>query len=634
MDNKIKFSFLPLVNSNFDFDIYRRSADGEKSEDEYKYELPFSAGQKDIRDFYFVSFSQKEGSIKYVCNSYDNPFLTCKWLICKLIEKTTNCFEEAKFFIGKLFVPRISYIIEQTQYGNRVIDLEPYFLKKTNEYGFTVDFRFSANAAGKHTIHEKILSLSLSQDGQKNKNKYADKLRFVNGFITSVIPKLFPIGDLEISRQIKELPFNVLKEKEYVFGGGNIDSNQFSGLTKYQPLIQPEREPLYVFIFQNNRINVSRELWKALHGDSYSTFSGMQKMFGIDFSNSKVKTIQVADFSKENLESIETQLDAYITQFPDSQIVGIFAGIHKDFDFSETYSPYYIVKNMFLRKGLAVQAVTIEQAQKRDGLKWSISGIGLQLFVKLGGTPWKVVPQNDNCLIFGISSAHLRNEEGIIQKYYAYSVCFDSSGLYKQLDILSESNFRDTYLANLKLKISETLNGKMADGITKCAIHVPFKLRRDEMKCIRECISDFKATHGEIEVVFIKINVDNRFFGYSDYNSKIPLSGSYIELSEVEFLVWFEGLQQGKEQLVTAQSVTNPVHIEFLDCDGLPSETVTTYLQDIINLSGANWRGYNAKHTPVSIYYPELIAKFIGKFDQYGLSLDLGIGAIDKAWFV
>ena len=57
MDNKIKFSFLPLVNSNFDFDIYRRSADGEKSEDEYKYELPFSTEQKDIRDFYFVSFS-------------------------------------------------------------------------------------------------------------------------------------------------------------------------------------------------------------------------------------------------------------------------------------------------------------------------------------------------------------------------------------------------------------------------------------------------------------------------------------------------------------------------------------------------------------------------------------------------
>jgi hypothetical protein len=237
-------------------------------------------------------------------------------------------------------------------------------------------------------------------------------------------------------------------------------------------------------------------------------------------------------------------------------------------------------------------------------------------------------------LIFGISSAQIRNTNGVIKKYYAYSVCFDSSGLYKQLDILSESDSYTTYLGNLKVKISEILGSHMAHGITKCAIHVPFKIRKDEMCCIRECINKFKETHGEIEIVFIKINIENRFFGYSNYNSKIPLSGSYIELSSTEFLVWFGGLQQGKEHMVTAQSITNPVHIEFLDCEGLSPETVKTYLQDVINLSGANWRGYNAKHTPVSVYYPELIAKFISKFDHYGLNLELGIGAIDKAWFV
>ena len=110
------------------------------------------------------------------------------------------------------------------------------------------------------------------------------------------------------------------------------------------------------------------------------------------------------------------------------------------------------------------------------------------------------------------------------------------------------------------------------------------------MRCIKECISDFKQSHGDIEVVFVKINVDNRFFGYSRFNSKVPLSGSYIELSDRDFLVWFEGLKQGKEHLVTAQAVTNPVHIEFLGADELSADQVKGYLQDIINLSGANWR--------------------------------------------
>ena len=108
------------------------------------------------------------------------------------------------YVVGKKFIPRISYIIEKTLYGNRIIDLEPYFLKKTNEFGFILDFRFWANDKGKHTMHEKKLSLSLSQDGQKNRNLYVDKLRFVSGFITSVITTIFPIGEVDVVRQDSE----------------------------------------------------------------------------------------------------------------------------------------------------------------------------------------------------------------------------------------------------------------------------------------------------------------------------------------------------------------------------------------------------------------------------------------------
>jgi hypothetical protein len=62
--------------------------------------------------------------------------------------------------------------------------------------------------------------------------------------------------------------------------------------------------------------------------------------------------------------------------------------------------------------------------------------------------------------------------------------------------------------------------------------------------------------------------------------------------------------------------------------------SIKLHLQDIINLSGANWRGFNAKNTPISIYYPELIAKFISKFDEYNLDLDVGKAAEGLVWFV
>ena len=638
MDRMISFSFIPVINSDFSYKVYRRATTGDKSQNEYQYNLPLYSGQMDMRDDFFISFIPQNGSVVHICNAFDNISMTLKWLSFQLHTRASDVLHSNDYFVGKNFIPRISFVMRRTQYGSQVVDVDPYYLRSTNEFGFLVDFRFAANDKDNFSMEVKKLSLSLASDGTKNKNYYSDKYRIINSFLDKKLPKLFPIqheeGSLDVASIFRLLPCSLLKEKEYMFGGGNISGNQFNGVMKYSPLMQPQNEPLYVFIFHKDRINVSRELVKALRGETYSTFLGMQRMFNVKFTNDVILSIQVDNFDKESLESISEKLDGLMLQHPKSQIVGVFAGIRKDFDETQPYSPYYIVKNIFLRKGLAVQAVTIEQAQKRDGLKWSISGIGLQLFVKLGGVPWKVVPQNDNCLIFGISSAHLKDANRRIRKYFAYSVCFDSSGLYRRLDMLSTGDSETSYLQTLKKQIAQSLEEQITSNITKCAIHVPFKLRKDEMKSLRDCIDVYKRTHSDIEVVFIKINVDNRFFGYSEFNSKIPLSGSYIELSDYDFLVWFEGLQQGSENLVTTQAISNPVHIQFIDSDNLTSEQIRAYLQDIINLSGANWRGYNAKHKPVSIYYPELISKFIGKFDQYGLEMDLGLGAIDKAWFV
>lgn len=54
------------------------------------------------------------------------------------------------------------------------------------------------------------------------------------------------------------------------------------------------------------------------------------------------------------------------------------------------------------------------------------------------------------------------------------------------------------------------------------------------------------------------------------------------------------------------------------------------YLQDILNLSGANWRGFNAKMSPISVFYPQLVAKFLKYFDNYS---EINVENI-KPWFL
>ncbi len=636
MNNNILFSFLELSNSDFEFPIYRKSPDNNSKLGEiYRYKLPTSA--RTDWDTYDVSFREIDETTMFTAKSTDNINMTKKWLMSILSEKATATFGESEFYVGNHFVPNISFVISSHKEGQCLIQLEPYYLEINDSFGFLVDYKFKPFHGYEKTRQEKILSLSLSSDGSKNKNYYSDKLRYLKSFIDNFVPRLFPLKinelTLDIKRALLELSPFQLSEKTYMFQNGE-SKIQFQGIKEYKPLNNSIGLPHYVFVFEKSKINISRQLVKALRGQLYPTFSGMENMFGVDFSNDKIDSIVVEDYSIDNLKKIPAQLDEIIKKNPDANIVGIFAGIEKDFDTGRDYSPYYTVKSCFLERGLAIQAITIEQALKRDGFKWSISGIALQLFVKLGGVPWTVKPQNKNCLIFGVSSAHIKDEENNTTKYFAYSLCFDSSGLYKRLNVLGQSTDKDSYIKQLSNEIKKHLHNDLDDSIEKCVIHVPYKLKRDEMKCIKESIESVKQEHQKITFSVIKINVINKFFGYSHYNSNIPLAGSCLQLGKREYLVWFEGLQQGKTQVVSAQNISNPVHIQFIYGPEMTEEEIKTYLQDIINLSGANWRGFNAKHEPVSTLYPELIAKFAGKFDQYGLNLKIGNSAIEKVWFI
>ncbi len=636
MNNNILLSFLELSNSNFEFPIYRKSPDNNsKLDGMYRYNLPTST--RTDWDIYDVSFSEVDGTTKFIAKSTDNINMTKKWLMNILSEKAKTTFGVSEFFVGNHFIPNISFIISEHREGQCLIQLEPYYLEISNSFGFLADYKFKPFHSYEKTRQEKILSLSLSSDGSKNKNYYSDKMRYLKNFIDNILPQLFPLKTnkltLDIKRTLLELSPFQLNEKTYMFQNGE-SKIQFQGIKEYKPLNNNIGLPHYVFVFEKSKINISRQLVKALRGQLYPTFSGMENMFGVDFSNDKISSIVVENYSIDNLKTIPAQLDEIIKRNPEANIVGIFAGIEKDFDTGRNYSPYYTVKSCFLERGLAIQAITIEQALKRDGFKWSISGIALQLFVKLGGVPWTVKPQNRNCLIFGVSSAHIKDEENKTTKYFAYSLCFDSSGLYKRLNILGQSTDKDSYIKQLSDEIKNHLRNDLDDSIEKCVIHVPYKLRRDEMKCIKESIESVKQEHQRITFSVIKINVVNKFFGYSHYNSNIPLAGSCIQLGKREYLVWFEGLQQGKTQVVSAQNISNPVHIQFIYGPEMSEEEIKAYLQDIVNLSGANWRGFNAKHEPVSTLYPELIAKFAGKFDQYGLNLEIGDSAIEKVWFI
>ncbi len=593
---------------------------------------------------YWVSLEQQQGSEEFSCKSSYNAFLTLKAISAALRNRIAGSDLRADDYsiADDHFQDRLVIKVKQFAEGSQTIELQPYFLRSSNKFGLLVDFHFATEPGQAFTRRIQQLSLSLDKAFQSNRNYYSDKYDKLTSFITTHLQHISPLVIGEKSHQLdsellRMLPSS-LDKRIYQFHSNTESSSQFLGLKQNSPLVTLSRQPLFVFIFTSELKPYANELYSAMKGKSYpTTFPGLNEIFGINITTSDVLSIIVPSIQLQDLIGVEPELTRLQIANPDRQLIGIFLQPTRDDE--AQHSPYYFLKSVFLRKNLPLQVVTIERMKGKDGLKWSIANICLQIFAKLGGIPWCVKPRNEKCIIFGLGSSHQRSVEGNITRYLAYSVCLDSSGIYKRLDTLGEADSKHEYLELFKTNITTTIRSQLQSdsGLTTCVIHAPFKIRRDELRGIEQAIEQLTTSHQAVRFVCIKINTKNRFFGFAENNSRVPYESSYIQLSNSEYLIWLEGLHYGKENV--NKRIGNPIHVEFIYPSSQTAASLTeiekqSFLQDIINLSGANWRGFNAKLAPISIFYPELIASYLAAFQQMPTPHDVNITHMNQPWFL
>lgn len=590
---------------------------------------------------FLISLNPFDDSEEYEFSSTDNHVLMVAiiWYLFK--QKVRNEYRD-EYEIVDGFNRFISFVVEKCpSYGNRVIKVSPYFLASEKKYGFILEFDFRKDPGIKFDKEIQKLSYSLDRNGRSNANAYLDKKNIIQKFIST---KFRPLQELKIGSETYRisscfisLSSRELADRSYYFRNSKLDTDKTKGLKTYGPYEIPHLPPLYVFIFKENEREVGNELYKALIGKTYhSTFSGMHEMFGIELSTLNVKSIYYDNRDSDDL--IIKKLGDILVSNCDKKVIGIFIDSYST-GFNK--SPEYIrMKHIFFKMNIPLQAVRRDRILASEGLKWAASGIGLQIFAKLGGIPWLVKPSTPKCLIFGIGTAHEReiykdesgNDKFRIRRYYAYSVCLDSTGLYKSLGLLGDSYNENMYLLSLKDNIITYVKEQLLRGqeISNCVIHTPFKLKKNEMLSIKNALSVLKEEYKDISFTVIKINTKNRFFGFADNNLNVPYESTYIQLSNKEYLIWFEGLKKGREYI--NKRIANPAHIEFI----YTSEKVDKImlLQDLVNLAGASWRGFNAKLEPISIFYPQLVARFIKEFRQMDLEYENNLTQFNTPWFL
>lgn len=624
MKRTTNINFLSIENQDFSITVYRQKVHENNFDDKY-FHTDLLNEEGGFSKYHIVN-NFEEGFELYEVNVQNDLWLVSHYIFEKLrdgMAKTLGVrVDERKHSRRKLF-----FILEAGIYGEKCVWISPYYLKHSKKWGilFEYEYKVKDNTKGQRLTSKEVLieNGTLNSRGGVNTEYYQFKFNLYEKFIQQILPKInSSIDFFKFSTKLESIESLILKAKEYQFLKATSKSS-YIGLVNSEPLITPKLPFRVHFIYKTSDREIAVSLLKGLRGElSPSTFGGMQSVFKIPFTNDNISGTSVENFSDEVLSAEISKLKSI-----GEVVIPIVITNSKNQDEDEQL--YYRIKHHFIKSDIACQVVTKELVKNENTLKYSLSNIALQIFAKAGGTPWKMISSSkENNLIIGLGQSYLRDKTDSLKKNIAFSVLTDSTGVFKDLQIVAEGEYiNDNYYQQL---ISNLKNIIEQSEYNKITIHSPFRISKEKI-----IVPLLNKLTKKIELNVVIVNDKNDFFGFDfTNNGLVPFESTFLNLSNNEYLVWFEGLQFNNPRI--AKKIANPLYIKF-HFSNLPTELNTAFhkellLQDCINLSGANWRGFKAKQLPVSIYYCQKISEFITKFQQYDLT-EININNL-KPWFL
>jgi len=616
----IVLNFLPLNEQEFSFTVFRRKVKHQEKKwdnNVKSYKLPQNQDDTDNYVSYWVSFNEFENSEPFTVKASTNIYLS-EWYIHFLLHQKLSAQQSVTQYNHRSDFNelRTYFEIERYSEGVKTIWLEPFHLKKNQKFGFLIGFRFFLNKNQQFNKRVQQLSFSLDNDGRSNKNFHIDIFNYLKRFIGTLNTHLNPIANnIAISNSFEPIESDLLATKIYEFGSGKTSNSQFNGIMSNGPFQHVSNNVQYVFLFREVEKSLMIELMKALNGDKYNTFKGLEK-FKLPRITPKVNliAIRISSFNDEEIERAITEIPKQGNRI----VISVFPRSEERF--------YYTLKNRCLKDNILLQVIHNETILNEYIFKWSVSSIGLQIFSKLGGTPWLVKSTQQKTLMIGVGHSQSRDPETTqIQRFYAYSVLVESTGKFVSIKPLANHSDKSEYLNEIANNVGALIEENQS--YSKIVFHLPYKIKQEEIDIIKNAI---QQKNNAVEVTLIRINDTSKFLGFNTLqNSLAPYESTFAALSFHEFLVWTEGLNFHSPN--ANKRYAHPLFIEFLYPKG-NEVNHSKHLQEILNLSGANFRGFNAKALPVSLFYPKLISEFNKNFNDF--DLEQVITDNNKPWFL
>jgi len=381
---------------------------------------------------------------------------------------------------------------------------------------------------------------------------------------------------------------------------------------------------------KDNRGYFSKFLADLRDGISSSNYfkQGFVKKYDLKTISLNIKEIAYYDISEYTKVIRDNDIQ------PDAAIIEIPAEWK---ELKDDVNPYYSIKAKLLSLEIPVQYVTYDRVRNYN--EYILNSIGLQLYAKLGGTPW-VLPANksvDREIIVGIGHSWLRDGRfsgAANTRVVGITTFLSSDGQYllsdKAKDVPYEEYFKEL-LRSLKNSIQRLeLDQAWNEGDTiRLIFHIFKPIKNVEFDVISLLVKEIYKYN--IQFAFITIGKSHPFLlfdtnqnGVQKYGGGlkgeyIPNRGSNVFIDPSTCLIQMLGARELKTEL---HGMSNPIQIkirmpqgnyENKELDALLFSDISYVVQQIYSFTYLSWRSFLPGEQPATMFYSTLISKLLSR---------------------
>jgi len=552
----------------------------------------------------------------------------------------------------------------ETNEGVREYSLEELFIKKTKfNIGNYLTFATSQQECAKvlKIVESKRSEIYNAKNLYNEIQKIAERL-----FVDNGLPVLFQNKD-SFCFTVNSKPLAVtntieLKTPDFIFNYAATrinKTNPDTGLTDYGPYDSINfdiKSPKVLCICnKTNRGYFSSFLSNLKDGMPASKYfkKGLLKKYDLQDVVFDIKEIQ-SNNASDYLNTIKNYDDDNKPHLALIEIPAFFR------ECGDKTNPYYRIKAKLLSLEIPVQYITCENVKNHN--QYILNSIALQIYAKLGGTPWVLPSQRsvDREIIIGIGHNWLRRNpyKGAEQsRVVGITTFLESDGQYLLGDKVKDvpfENYFDELLKSLKRSIKRlaTEQGWTKGDTIRLIFHIFKPIKNTEFDVISQLIKE--TPEYKIKFAFVTISkthpyllFDPEQIGVSKYDGTIkgefiPNRASNIFLDSETCIVQMFG---AKELKTEKHGMSTPIQIKIRTPQGkygnnelndLLYYDLSYITQQIFSFTYLSWRNFLPGEIPATMLYSNLISKLLGKMrDVPGWDSDkLNYSLKRKKWFL